>query len=414
MLRPSLTASALILRGACLLLAGASLAMPEAVKAQARPAGFEVVHSFQGTEGYAATGQLIRASDGNFYGTNDLGGDAGLGTVFRMTPDGTLTVLHAFTGLDGAEPAGGLTEGPDGRLYGATAYGGPDGRGTLYRVSTDGRFERIHAFQGLPSPAHPWSQLVVAPTGELFGTTLSGGSHDGGTVFEMDGAGQVRVLHDFDIADPGYSGISPRGLLLAPDGFLYGVSATSGPSPGCTAFLGCGGVFRLSTDGGTFHGILFRDDLGVGPNGAPIAASDGNLYGTAEGGGNLAACPDQGGCGTIWRLTPDGRLQAVHRFHAIEGMVPDGRLLQASDGKLYGTTVFGGDAPDCHVQLGCGGVFRLSAQGRLNVLRRLDIPDGIRPWSGLVEAPGGELYGVASEGGAAGMGTVFRIYQSTH
>jgi uncharacterized repeat protein (TIGR03803 family) len=237
---------------ACLLLGGSALMTEEST---ARAAGFEVVHGFQGTEGYEATGQLVLARDGNFYGTADLGGEAGLGTVFRMTPDGALTVLHAFTGLDGAEPAGGLVEGPDGRLYGATYYGGPFGRGTLYRVSTEGRFERIHAFQAPPSPAHPWSQLVISPTGALFGTTTAGGTKDSGTVFEMNSAGEVRVLHDFDAADPAYSGTSPRGLTLAPNGFLYGVTAASAPSPDCTATTGCGGVYWLSTDGKYFTAV---------------------------------------------------------------------------------------------------------------------------------------------------------------
>jgi uncharacterized repeat protein (TIGR03803 family) len=406
MRRPSPAPWARKRRAAGLLLAGAALAVPAA---RAQPARFDVVHAFQGAEGYATTGQLVRARDGNFYGTNDLGGAAGLGTVFRVTPDGVLTVLHAFTGLDGAEPAGGLAEGPDGRLYGATTYGGPFGRGTVFLISTAGHFERLHAFSDLPSPAHPWSQLVVSPQGELFGTTTTGGSHDGGTVFAMDRSGQVRVLHSFDMADPAFSGTSPRGLLLTPDGLLVGVAATSGASPGCTFFTGCGGVFTLSTDGRAFHGSLFRDGLGANPEGAPILASDGNLYGTAQGGGDLVQCHDQGGCGTIWRLVPDGRLQAVHRFHGIDGTAPAGRLLQASDGNLYGTTVYGGTAEGCHVELGCGVVFRLSAFGGLRVVHRFELADGIRPWSGLVEAPDGALYGTTSEAGAAGMGTVFEI-----
>jgi uncharacterized repeat protein (TIGR03803 family) len=151
----------------------------------------------------------------------------------------------------------------------------------------------------------------------------------------------------------------------------------------------------------------------VTPNGAPLAASDGNLYGTAESGGDMITCRDRGGCGTIWRLTPGGRLEAVHRFHGSDGMAPDDRLLEARDGTLYGTTIYGGDAPDCHVELGCGVLFRLPVGGRLHVLHRFDLPDGIRPYSGLVAAPGGELFGVGTEGGPAGMGTIFRIDQST-
>jgi uncharacterized repeat protein (TIGR03803 family) len=200
--------------------------------------GFTVLHCFSGSDGNDLSAGLIQAADGTLYGTTFGGGDAGSGTVFQMTPDGSgFTVLHSFTGgtMDGANPKGGLLPGPDGTLYGTTLRGGDANLGTVYQMAPDGSgFALLYSFSG-PDGASPLSNVIQGPDGTLYGTTVSGGDFRTGTVFQMapDGSG-FMLLHSF------LGAFQPTaGLTQGPDGTLYGT--TTG-----VEILNGGVVFSLS------------------------------------------------------------------------------------------------------------------------------------------------------------------------
>ena len=129
---------------------------------------------------------LMRGSDGLFYGTTGFGGAADLGTVFRMTAAGEITVLHQFTGADGARPSGRLIQASNGYLYGVAQAGGHDDAGVLYRLSVDGsRFRIVHYFVMDASDPTPYGALLEAGDGHLYGTTFAGGAAGAGTVYRV-------------------------------------------------------------------------------------------------------------------------------------------------------------------------------------------------------------------------------------
>jgi uncharacterized repeat protein (TIGR03803 family) len=149
-----------------------------------------MLHSFNSFlgEGAVPTAGLVRGSDGNFYGTTVSGGAHYLGTVFKMTPIGTLTTLHSFSGSpsDGAVPVAALVQGTDGNFYGTTTYGGEHSQGTVFRITSADAFTVLHSFSGPPSEgAVPFAGLVQGTDGYFYGTTALGGANSEGTVFKL-------------------------------------------------------------------------------------------------------------------------------------------------------------------------------------------------------------------------------------
>ena len=236
------------------------------------------LHSFTGNEGAIPTA-LVQARDGNLYGTTyarDISYSRG-GTAFRMTPSGTLTVLHEFTpsALDGLGPVG-LIEGIDGNFYGTTSGGGAFGDGTVFRMTPDGAVTVLHAFAGgTADGAYPSAGVVQAPDGTLYGTTSGGGTLGFGTVFKLVPDGSFFILQSVNATVCGSDYDSPSwmpGVTLATDGNLFGVVLRFGY---CNST-----AFRVTPEGiltilGEFDG---RVSL---PSGPPIQAPDGNLYGLA-------------------------------------------------------------------------------------------------------------------------------------
>jgi uncharacterized repeat protein (TIGR03803 family) len=135
---------------------------------------YSVVASFTGENGARPRGPLLRAKDGNFYGLASGGGINNLGTVFRVTPQGKLTRLAAFNGFNGAFPAGGLIQGVGNQLFGMALTGGGPGKvGTVFKVSLDGRITLLQTFDGKTNGGYPRGSLVRGPDGHLYGTTYS-------------------------------------------------------------------------------------------------------------------------------------------------------------------------------------------------------------------------------------------------
>jgi len=196
-------------------------------------------------------GQLMQASDGNYYGTSFGGGDGSsvAGTVYQVTPGGAVSVIHSFDTLsDGYYPVSHLVQGSDGLLYGSTTEGGSPagGGGTLFRLGLDGSgFTTLHALDPATEGGDPNAGLVQARNGNFYGSAASGGPSGGGTVFELTPAGALSVLHAFSVkgdAENQANGASPSGLILGRDGNLYGTTGSGGA-------LGAGAFFKITPKG---------------------------------------------------------------------------------------------------------------------------------------------------------------------
>jgi uncharacterized repeat protein (TIGR01451 family) len=337
---------------------------------------FEVVTPFgPGTDGQLRHG-FIQATDGNFYGTTPRGGI--FGTVFKMdAAAGTLTTLHSFglnsVGLlpEGTTPTG-LIQGTDGSFYGTMEGGG----------------------------------LVEVPG---FGTT-----NGSGTLFRMDAAGMVTVLHVFS---PGLNGNTteggaPQGLIQASDGSFYGTTL-SGPidfqRPINGQFVPAGTVFKIDAGGTQTTLHTFSGSDGAKPTASLIQATDGNFYGTTSEDNVL-------GFGTVFKMTPAGTLTTLHTFSGSDGANPFGPLVQGADGNFYGTTFYGGSGYTGPLS-GSGTVFKIDTAGTLTTLHRFTVGEGRSPYAGLIQGTDGNFYGTTTAGGVPGgsvtvfnmAGTVFKM-----
>lgn len=197
---------------------------------------------------------LVQGSDGNFYGTTS-GGNVNLGTVFKMTPSGTLTTLHTFSGTDGSSPGGSLVQGPNGAFYGMTVsggnsnsscpYGGATTCGTIFKITSGGALTTLHKFNASDG-ANPQGSLVLGTDGNFYGVTYQGGSNNAGTVFKINPAGKLTTLYTFCSQQFCLDGSTPRtGLIQATDGTFYGTNFNGGEQA-------LGVVFNLSMGLGRF------------------------------------------------------------------------------------------------------------------------------------------------------------------
>jgi len=284
------------------------------------------LYSFAGgKDGGSPEGALLAYKQGNLYGTTYNGGGStacvnGCGTVFQLTPPAvkggawTERVIYAFQGgNDGAGPSDGLVEDKAGDFYGTTQMGGNFscsyaqgvGCGTVFKIASDGAESLLHSFAGPPDDGGtPWSGLTADRNGVLYGTTVYGGenldcssNHQAcGTVYEITPDGSETVLHSFDYTKDGAYPFA--GVLLDGNGDIYGATYNGGYY-GC----GCGTIFKLAPDGKVTRLFVFADDgNGASPAATPIADAMGNLYGTTVGGGNFRTCNAPFGCGTVYKL----------------------------------------------------------------------------------------------------------------
>jgi uncharacterized repeat protein (TIGR03803 family) len=340
------------------------------------------LHSFcaqpgcaDGTRPYAA---LAQATNGNFYGTTAYQGIGGGGTVFEITPAGKLTTLYSFCSrpncADGSTPTAGLVQAVNGNLYGTTDEGGVDNGGTVFEITPAGRLTTLYSFCSQPSCADgstPAATLVQASNGNLYGTTYGGGANQYGTVFEITPSAKLTTLYSFCSQPNCADGGIPWALVQASNGNLYGTTYAGGANAACENGVGCGTVFEITLGGQltTLYSFCSQQNCtdGARPNAGPVLATDGNLYGTTLWGGadNAATCFFGVGCGTAFEITPGGQLTTLYSFcsqpKCADGASPYAGLTQATDGNLYGTTSYGGDANCYTVPVnGCGTVFRLS------------------------------------------------------
>ena len=347
---------------------------------------------------------LVLGPDGNFYGTTNGAGAHNGGIVFKMTPSGTVTVLYSFCAqpncTDGNAPDAGLALGSDGNFYGITTSGGAVGDGTVFKISPSGDFTLLHSFMGSDG-AEPNGTLLLASDGNFYGTTTSQGSNHGGTLFRINSSGTFTTVYNFCTLGACHDGSGPfGGLMQGTDGYLYGTTTSGG-----TGFL-YGTVFKMTLNGvlTTLHSFVSSD--GSTPQGKLVQASDGNFYGTTTSGGNAQACTF--GCGTIFKITSSGTFTPLHNFEGTDGSFVIAGLIQASDGKLYGTAGRGGNAQNCNT---CGTIFNITLGGTLTTLHNFaGFPsEGSLPVGGLVQASNGGFYGTTEAGGSVGDGSIFSL-----
>lgn len=409
-----------------LLIATLSLAIPVIVITladAASPATAEssesVLYNFKGgRDGSNPMGALVADRAGNLYGTTAEGGSSncptGCGTVFRLTPPAaqggswTETVLYRFTtGSDGAAPESNLIFDAAGSLYGTTAGGGDaSSDGTVFRLTPPsapgGAWSEtvLYRFTGHSDGKVPLAGLVFDQNGNLYGTTVFGGTTSAGIVFQLTpqategGAWTETVLHTFG---HGNDGLDPEaGLIFDNRGALYGTTIT-------------GTVFKLSPPSWT-ESVLFNF-TGGGNNGSwPCALifRKGSLYGLSRLGGSLA------NTGTAFQLSPAGggtwTETALYSFTGgDDGGEPCGTLTADQAGNLYGTASGNGlNIPGTVFQLtppsAPGGAWTETTLHKFGGDR-----DGVAPLAGVIFGKGGALYGTTSGGGSSGRGTVFRV-----
>jgi uncharacterized repeat protein (TIGR03803 family) len=360
---------------------------------------FKSLYSFTGgLDGAHPTAPLIY-DKGTLYGTTPQGGAYTLGTVFKITPSGTETVLHSFKGnSDGATPGSERLINVNGALFGTTTEGGASNNGTVFRIGTSGKESVIYSFKGGSDGALPEAALLDY-NGVLYGTTVIGGTgtdcpdtNGCGTVFKLTTSGAETVIHNFV---GGSDGSYPEAGLIVVNGALYGTTVYGGTGA-CTE--GCGTVFKITTSGSESVLHSFGNSDGNEPF-ARLLDLGGTLYGTTRLGGAI-------GYGTVFKISTSGNESVVYSFtFGADGGDPWGGLI-AVNGALYGTTEYGANST-CNG--GCGTVFSLTPSGTLSSLYSFTgKSDGGQPTAGLVNV-NGTLYGTTSEAGGYADGTVFSI-----
>lgn len=323
--------------------------------------------------------------------------------------------LYSFTGVngDGVGPASALILDANGNLYGTTQFGGSStnctgGCGTVFKLSSAGTETVLHSFTG-PSTgdgANPVSGLVMDSSGNIYGTTVNGGSSANcpasstspggcGTVFKIDTSGNETVFYSFvggitDGANPTYGN-----LIIDSGNNLYGVTLNGG-STNCPS--GCGIVFKINSSGSetilhtftnvfiTSNGSLLID--GGNPSGTLLMDSAGNLYGTTQVGGGSV------GAGSLYKLDPSNNETVLLLFSNLPGLpsVPVSGVIMDESGDFYGTTMSGGSANQ-------GTVFEISSAHTVTFSDPLVLSSsGGFPFAGLITDHRGNFYGTASQG----------------
>jgi uncharacterized repeat protein (TIGR03803 family) len=370
------------------------------------------LHSFDSTDGGDPGAAMVQGADGNLYGTTIYGGASGQGTVFKISPGGAFTLVYSFCSLsncaDGSTPFAPLFPANDGNLYGTTPGGGSRNSGTVFKITLDGSMTTLYSFcvqSECADGQYPMGGVVQGSNGDLFGTAESGGTNQGGTIFELTPTGALTTLFSFSAPycePPGcIGGTQPyAGLTPTASGDFYGTTFQGGTGVICA--FGCGTIFKLNADGvvTTLHNFNFADGAYI--PGALVQAENGDLWGTAENGGGSLNCDS--GCGSVFKITPSGVLTAF-ALDGTDGEYPVAGVIQATNGSFYGTTPAGGN----------GQIFKITPGGVATEVFAFcnppsSCPGGYEPEAPLLQATDGDFYGTTSHGGVHGdFGTIFRV-----
>ncbi|HTB85261.1 MAG TPA: choice-of-anchor tandem repeat GloVer-containing protein [Candidatus Sulfotelmatobacter sp.] len=408
--------------------------------------------SNNGTNGGLPYSGLTLGPDGNFYGTASDGGTNGTGTIFQISTNGILAALNRLPGIqyqyvtngqgftliyystnnfttstligttgtlglngvftelysfsaltnsdngDGADPESDLTVGPDGDLYGTTVGGGTYGAGAVFKISTNGTFTALASFAG-NTGYNPYAGVTAGPGGSLYGVVTSGGTTGYGTAYKVSSGGQFTLLNNFSYFPNGANPQAP--LIQGPDGNFYGTAAGGGTNllqtgPSSYQAESFGTVFELSTNGAFTMLAYFAGTNGANPYGGLTIGPGGNFFGTTSAGGISNS-------GVVFELfTNNGALIALTNFTGVNGAFPYEGLTLGLDGNFYGTTEGGGSNNN-------GTVFQVTPAGALKTLVYFNGTNGANPNDGLTLGRDGNLYGTTYTSTPDNSGTVFQI-----
>ncbi len=343
-------------------------------------------------------GHLIHGTDGNFYGATSAGGTNDFGTIFKITPTGTLTTLHEFSGTagiaDGSSPLLDLESG--GLFYGTTITGGTNHNGAIFTITSAGTFTFLHQFSGTNGVADGSFPEILLPSGSSFiGSTVEGGTNNAGTIYTITAGGALTTIHEFGGTNGVDGSLLP--ILTFADGANF-IGTVFNGVPGET--LTTGTVFRI-TAGGTFATIhAFGGAEGTEP--IVTAKSGANYIGTTQDGGS-------NGVGSAFEMTSAGTVTTFYQFSGTNGVMdgssPGLTPITDSAGGFYGATQDGGTNSQ-------GLIFTLTTSGTLTHVYEFcslaNCADGTGPNGGV--ASGGNLFGTTDGGGENGDGgTVFEL-----
>lgn len=326
--------------------------------------GEKILYSFTGAaDGAAPSGKMLRDGNGYLIGTAEGGGSFGgncgflngCGTAWILSPTGKLRVLYTFTGeADGSSPEGGLLRGANGVFYGTAEYGGSTsgpcaaqsvsqfGCGVAFQLDRNGTYTVLHTFTGGSDGQWPVSPLAIDASGNLYGTTLYGGSTSAvctsqenkgcGVVFKVDASGHESVLYAFN-GTPDAAWPIENDVTLDASGNLYGSTIGGGASQ-------FGAVYKVDSAGS--ESVLYSftgGSDGALPRSGLVLDAKGNLFGTTTSGPTITNQCDSATCGVVFKLTPAGTETVLYKFRG--NYAPIGDLL-LNQGYLYGTTTGGG------------------------------------------------------------------------
>jgi uncharacterized repeat protein (TIGR03803 family) len=360
----------------------------------------KVLYNFTGGHDGQSPQSALTAHAGNLYGTAYSGG-LGYGTVFELSPNGggwTQTVLYAFTGgIDGKYPAyASVVFDSAGNLYGSTLEGGTNNSGVIFELSPTGKSWTetvVYSFCSQFECAdgeYPTSGPIMDSAGNIFGASANG-------AFELSPSGggwNERAIY-------GYTGVSENSATLTMDaaGNLFGIIYIHTPRVEYSK------VFELSPDGSSgWTPTVLTKFGGIAANGTLALDKAGNLYGTTIGNSKHD--------GTVFKLSigKKGKWEkkTLHSFQGgMDGDEPWGGIVFDAAGNIYGTTLYGG-------KHGFGTVFELVPPARNGkytekILWNFGNKDGAVPVNSLILDDAGNLYGTAMGGGTTGNGVVFEV-----
>jgi uncharacterized repeat protein (TIGR03803 family) len=308
-----------------------------------------LLYSFTGgSDGANPFVGLLRDAVGNLYGVTAFGGASGLGTVFKLSKTGKETVLYSFAGgTDGCYPFGGLLRDKAGNFYGTTEVCGASGVGTVFKLSKAGKETVLHNFAGGSSDGEfpSFSTLLMDTGGTLYGVAEQGGLDNLGVVYKLSKSGKFTLLHSFTGGTS--DGCDIFGTpAMDTEGNLYGTANSCGSAQ-------VGMVWKVSKKGKetVLHNFTAGSSDGAEPVAGLIMDAKGNLYGDTYQGGTA-------NLGTVYKMNKKGTVTLLHTFTGSDGDYPYSGLFRDAAGNLYGTTLYGGSGQSC--QNGCGTVWQIT------------------------------------------------------
>jgi uncharacterized repeat protein (TIGR03803 family) len=350
--------------------------------------------------GANSMGSVIQTNTGKLYGLTSAGGLNNLGIVFEYDPaTSAFTNKIDFDGpTTGANPNGSLLEAANGKLYGMTLNGGTLGNGLIFEFDTLSATCTDKLDFSSVNGANPYGSLIQGVNGKLYGVTYTGGLNRDGVLFEFDP--QSLLYSDkVDMNGALDGGIPAGALMLASNGLLYGTATTGGTG-------GIGVLFSFDTTTSTYTKLVDFNGAGNGfsPRGSLIQATNGKLYGLTTGGGVNDA-------GVIFEYDPltSSFAKRMDFDPVSSGLSPQGTLLQATNGKLYGMTYQGGTSND-----GTLFDFDLNTSTFTKLLDFDGTNNGANPQGALIQTSTGKLYGLTAGGGTAGLGVLYEFDPATN